>query len=92
MHMNYSLFVLHLICHIRQNISLAVSLQQIPYKILYHYNAYELFTLRSSLNLWHIRQNIILAVSLRQFPTKFCITTRHLDFSLFTFRFSLTHV
>ena len=51
MHMNYSLFVLHLICHIRQNISLAVSQ--------------------------------------RQFPTKFCITTKHLDFSLFTFRFSL---
>ena len=37
----------------------------------------------------HIRQNIILAVFLRQFPTKFCITTKHLDFSLFTFRFSL---
>ena len=49
MHMNYSLFVLHLICHIRQNNSLAVSLQFCSNKkILYHHNAYELFTLHSS--------------------------------------------
>ncbi len=37
------------------------------------------------------RQNIILAVSLQQFPTKFCITTRHLDFSLFPCRRTYTN-
>ena len=47
MHMNYSLFVLHLICHIRQNISFAVSLQQFPTKFCIttmHMN-YSLFVL-----------------------------------------------
>ena len=51
MHMNYSLFVLHLICHIRQNISLAVSQQQFPTKfcITTKHLDFSLFTFRFSL-------------------------------------------